>query len=200
MCNNRLVHFTKIAIYINIHNILTFEDSHRKNTTGQQRDLRLACGRQDEFCFLSESASTKAIVKSTMVKNTHYSGILRPMDQWLQPATPSRVYFPVEILGGRLSRSKRKQELIECLDLPKRLRQLPRHHADWQPDGPMNREASGSNLSHSQCCCSESEVGGVSLFFPCDATLQDFYHDFFPPLFAPLSPQQPARVTAKSAV
>lgn len=48
------------------------------------------------------------------------------MDLW----TPLRVCFPVEIQGGRLSAHKRKEELIDCLGLPKRLRQLPLDRAD----------------------------------------------------------------------
>lgn len=115
--------------------------------------------------FLSKSASTKAVIKSTFVKNTHYSGIFRRMDLWLQPVTPWRVYFPVEVQGGCLSAHKRREELIDCLGLPKRLRQLPLDRADWQPDGPIKEETSVTNMSQNQWWSSDSEVGGAS-FFP----------------------------------
>lgn len=111
-------------------------------------------------CFLSKSASTKTDIKSTLVKNTHYSGILRRMDLWLRPVAPWRVYFPVEIQGGRLSAHGRKGELIDCLDLPNRLRQLPLDRDDWQPGGPISEETVVTNVTQSQWWCSESEGGG----------------------------------------
>lgn len=117
------------------------------------------------YCFLSKSASTKTVIKSTFVKNTHYSGILRRMDLWLQPVSRWRVYFPVQIQGGCLAAHKRKEELIDCLDLLKRLRQLPLGHADWQSGGPIDEETLVTNVSRSQWWSSVSEVGGVSAFF-----------------------------------
>lgn len=112
---------------------------------------------------------TKTVAKSAFAKNTHYSGILRRLELWLQPVTPWRVYFPAQIKGGRLSAQRRKAELIDRLDLPKRLRQLSLGQVDRQPNRPMNEETSMTNWSQSQCrrskLESDEEVGGIFLFF-----------------------------------
>lgn len=50
--------------------------------------------------------------------------MFRPTDPRLQPATTLEDYFPSEKGGGCLSPHQRHGELMDCLDLQKRLRQL----------------------------------------------------------------------------
>jgi len=163
--------------------LLTFEDCHRDNTIGEWRELPCASECQDVlFFYYLKSASTKTVIKSRLVKNTHYSGILHQMD--LKSAAPRRVYFPVEGRGGRLSAHKRK----ELMD--RRLRQLPLRSADWQPGEPIQRATRWlmCRRANGEARNRKGKESGRGLFSFCrDATLQDFYQ----PLPTARSPQHP---------
>lgn len=76
----------KYIILKNIYLRLETLAKHETKTTGQWRELTLASRRQNVL-FLSESVRKETAIKSISVKNTHYSGILRWKDLYLETAT-----------------------------------------------------------------------------------------------------------------
>lgn len=151
-CNNNPVHNSppkyKYIIFKNIYLRLETLAKDKTKTTGQWRELTLASRRQNVL-FLSESVRKETAIKSISVKNTHYSGILRWKDLYLETATSLTTSVsltderrtPICTLArrriGRLSR------------FTEEITSTPSQRAHGQAGGPMSKQRAATNAAKS---------------------------------------------------